>query len=81
MKNNNFSWKAASVVIAIIVISAGVVATWATSTANQTNLKEDVIELKEDGCDKSDQNEKDILVMQTDITYIKDGVKTLLEKE
>ncbi len=80
-KAAGINYRVLGLIITVVVLAAGVVGTYATNTAKQTGMSEDLVELKTDGCDKSDQNREDILVMQTDITYIKGGIKTLLEKE
>ncbi len=78
------NWKPVGVIVSLIIIGAGLVATFATGQERQKAIIEKVTVLKTEGCNQSDQNEKDILVIQTDISYIRRGVddiKTLMKKE
>jgi len=65
-------------------VAGGLVATFATGQERQKQITEKITVLKTEGCDKSDRNENDILVMQQDIKYIRAGVdelKELVKKE
>ena len=84
INNSRTIWRPLGVIVALVVIGAGLVATFAVGQERQKVLTEKITVLKTEGCDKSDRNEKDILVMQRDITYIRkttDDIKKLIEKE
>ncbi len=83
-KTTGINYRVAGLVLTIMVLAAGVIATFATNTAKQVDLTDDLVELKADGCDKSDKNREDIIVLQSDVKYIRrgiDDIKELVKKE
>jgi len=84
INNSRTIWRPLGVIVALVVIGAGLVATFAVGQERQKVLTEKITVLKAEGCDKSRGNENDILVMQRDIKYIRAGVdelKELVKKE
>ena len=71
------NWKATGVIITLVILGVAVVADWATSQEQQENFAEDMISLRRNS-DINKQgivkNEKDILVLQTDVSYIRKGI-------
>jgi len=76
--------KTIGLIVTLLLISGGVVTTWAVSKERQRVLCKNLRELKVDGCDKSDVNQDDIIVLQTDVKHIRktvDEIKTAVTKE
>ena len=84
MATNKINYKLVSLIVTLLVLGAGIVTTWAVTKERQKVMKESIGTLKIDGCKPADQNEKDILVLQTDVSYIRkavDEIKSAVKKD
>ena len=61
-------------IMMVIAIVLGIGGTWQVVQERQENLKGEIVDLEVDGCDPSEQNTHDIIVLQQDVKYIRGGV-------
>ena len=82
MANNN-KWRIIGIVISLIVIATGMVATFAVGQDDIKDLGEDVavLEVKiEKNATKANENENTIIAIGKDIEYIKKGIDDIKGK-
>lgn len=80
---NNNKWRIIGIVISLIVIATGMVATFAVGQDDIKDLGEDVavLEVKiEKNATKANENENTIIAIGKDIEYIKKGIDDIKGK-
>ena len=74
MAKKNGTLRKISIIVTLLVIFASIVGSWVLQKDAIAENIEDVANLKEEGCDPAEEAGDEILVIKTEMKYIKGGI-------